>query len=431
MEQNEQELNIVIEDGVLKQFDKAYEGEYVVPFGVTSIQHHAFIECEKLTGISIPASVESIGELAFSGCSRLMKITVDKDNPVYDSRENCCAIIETVSDTLVVGCYNTKVPEGIKRIGENAFDGACFLEDIIIPDSVRVIDEWAFFKCYDLKYIYLPDSLEIIGDAAFYECESLEEIHLPESLKRLGNGAFCLCVGLKRIHIPASVRLVMGADRLLAGCESVQHISVDADNRYYDSRENCNAIIESANNRLIEGCENTLIPNTVVSIANKAFSSSDIMAVIIPESVRHIGKNIFDSCEVLAHIVVSRSNPVYDSREDCNAIIHSASNTLICGCKNTVIPNGVSVIDECAFFGCRGLTTINIPNSVHTIKEYAFAHCKNLTKIEIPDSVTSINANAFHGCDKLVISIPSDSKYDIGHFSGVKKVVKRKAKGKK
>ena len=68
---------------------------------------------------------------------------------------------------------------------------------------------------------------------------------------------------------------------------------------------------------------------------------------------------------------------------------------------------------------------------MHAIKEYAFAHCKNLTKIQIPDSVTSINANAFHGCDKLVISLPSDSKYDIGQISGVKKVVKRKAKGKK
>lgn len=87
MEQNEQEHNIVIGDGVLKQFDKEFEGEYVVPSGVTSIRHHVFIECEKLTGISIPASVERIGELAFCGCCRLSIITVAKDNPVYDSRE--------------------------------------------------------------------------------------------------------------------------------------------------------------------------------------------------------------------------------------------------------------------------------------------------------------------------------------------------------
>ena len=375
MEQGEQEYNIVIEDGVLKQFDKEYKGGYDVPLDVTSIQHHAFIECEELTGITIPASVESIGELAFSGCCRLSRISVSKDNPVYDSRENCCAIIETASDTLVLGCYNTKIPESVRRIGENAFDGAWFLEDIVIPDSVRVIDDWAFSKCFDLKYIHLPDSLEIIGDAAFYQCASLDEIHLPESLKRLGNGAFCMCVSLKKIHIPASVRFVMGEDRLLAGCEAVRHISVDTDNKYYDSRENCNAIIETANNRLIEGCENTLIPNTIVSIANKSFSSTNIVAVIIPETVKNIGSHVFDSCEKLSHIIVSKNNLIYDSREDCNAIIHSASNTLMYGCKNSFIPEGVTTIAESAFCGCSGLTSIEIPSSVHTLREFAFEDC--------------------------------------------------------
>lgn len=430
MEQNEQEYNIVIADGVLKQFNKEFEGEYVVPSGVTSIRHHAFIECEKLTGISIPASVESIEQQAFSGCCRLSKMTVAKDNPVYDSRENCCAIIETATDTLVLGCENTKIPKSVKRIGENAFDGAWFLEDIVIPDSVREIGDWAFSKCFDLKYIHLPDSLEIIGNAAFYECASLEEIHLPEALKRLGNGAFCMCGGLKRIHIPPSVRLVMGEDRLLAGCEAVQHISVDVCNKYYDSRENCNAIIETANNRLIEGCENTLIPNTIESIANRAFSSTDIVAVIIPESVRYIGRNVFGSCEMLSHIIVSKNNPVYDSREDCNAIIHSASNTLICGCKNTIIPDGVSVIDECAFFGCRGLKTVNIPDSVHTLREYAFGHCKNLTKVQIPESVTNINSKAFLGCGDLILTVPPNCKFNPEEIEGVKKILKRKTKSK-
>lgn len=155
----EQLYQIVIENGILKQFDKAYDGDYAIPSCVRVIQHHAFIECEFLTGITIPASVESIGELAFSGCIRLNRISVAKDNPVFDSLENCHAIIETASNTLLVGCENTRIPDSVTRIGENAFDGAYFMEEIIIPESVKVIDNWAFASCCNLKYLHLPESL--------------------------------------------------------------------------------------------------------------------------------------------------------------------------------------------------------------------------------------------------------------------------------
>lgn len=431
MEQNDQEYNIVIEDGVLKQFDKEYEGEYVVPSSITAIEHHAFIECEELTGIVIPASVTSIGELAFNGCGKLEHISVDEDNPVYDSRENCCAIIETASDTLVQGCVNTRIPDSVRRIGKHAYDSTWSLKTIIIPDSVKVIEDWAFSNCYELRYIYLPESVVEIGMAAFYECESLKEITLPDSLKVLGDGAFCRCVSLNNVHFPASVSFVKGEDRLLSGCDSLKSISIDARNRLFDSRGGCNAIIETAYNRLTDGCENTIIPNTIESIADRAFSSTDIMAVIIPESVKHLGNHIFDSCEMLSHIVVNKNNPVYDSREDCNAIIKSSTNTLIYGCKNSVIPNSVTTIADSAFYGCSGLTTIEIPDSVRTLREYAFGHCVNLTKVHIPDSVKYIDPKAFIGCTELTLSIPENCEYSPDDFRKVKKVVRRKAKNKK
>ena len=423
----EQKYQIVIEDGVLKQFDKEFEGEYVVPSIVHTIKAHAFKDCDGLTSVRIPASVCRIEKLAFNECCNLEYLSVEEGNPCYDSRENCCAIIETASGTLIRGCINTVIPEGVKRIGEWAFDSTRGLESIIIPSSVKVIDDWAFCCCLDLGEIYLPESLEIIGKAAFFECYSIKRIVLPDSLKIIGSGAFCECESLKSITIPSKVKYIWDEERPFSGCGALEYIRIDADNKYFDSRGNCNGIIETATNELIGGCSNTLIPNTVERIADKAFASTDIEAVIIPESVRHIGTGVFKSCEMLSHIVVNKNNSTYDSREDCNAIIHSGSDTLVSGCKKTVIPYGVAVIGAEAFYGISDLNVIEIPDSVHTIEEYAFAHCTGLSKVRIPDGVKRLHSNSFCRCVKLTLSIPADCEYISDQFDKVKKIVRRKA----
>ena len=97
-------------------------------------------------------------------------------------------------------------------------------------------------------------------------------------------------------------------------------------------------------------------------------------------------------------ISVESGNTVYDSRNNCNAIVESATNTLMFGCKNTIIPNSVTSIGERAFEDCDGLTSITIPNSVTSIGEGAFYSCDGLTSISIPNSVTSIGEYAFEYC---------------------------------
>ena len=157
---------------------------------------------------------------------------------------------------------------------------------------------------------------------------------------------------------------------------------------------------------------NVVIPervngHKVTSIRYKAFEGySSLTSVTIPNSVTSIGYSAFSGCSGLTSIKVDNGNSKYDSRNDCNAIIETASNILIAGCKNTVIPNSVTSIGGYAFSGSSGLTSITIPNSVTNIGGGAFYQCTGLTSITIPNSVTSIGGKAFYGCsglEKMVI----------------------------
>ena len=151
------------------------------------------------------------------------------------------------------------------------------------------------------------------------------------------------------------------------------------------------------------------IPNSVTKIRSGAFfACKGLSSVTIPNSVTSIGfysngypSNPFGSCSSLTSIVVETGNPTYDSRNNCNAIIETASNTMITGCKNTVILNSVKKIGNAAFSGCIGLISIEIPNSVTSIEQGAFSQCSGLTSIDIPKSVTTLGSQTFWNCNKL------------------------------
>ena len=311
----------------------------------------------------------------------------------------------------------------VTTIGDHAFHKCPSLTSITIPNSVTSIGYHTFSFCFSLTSVTIGNSVTSIGGEAFYYCSALTSVTIPNSVTSIGEYAFGGCSRLISMTIPSSVTHI--GHIAFYYCSSLTSIVVEQGNTIYDSRNNCNAIIETATNTLVAGCQNTMIPNNVTSIGVGAFEGceelhsinipnnilkiatyaffgcSKLISITIPNSVTFIGQNAFGNCDALVSITVDSTNSVYDSRDNCNAIIYTAANHLSAGCQNTIIPNSVTEIGAYAFGDCNSLTSIIIPNSVRLIGGCAFYSCKNMSSITIPNSVTNIAYGAFMNCSKL------------------------------
>ena len=347
------------------------------PSKLTTIGKEAFFKCYALDSITIPKSVRNIEEEAFRQCGSLKSIKVEAGNPIYDSRDNCNAIIKTSTNTLIAGCQNTVIPNSVRNIGDWAFNWCKSLTSIFIPKSVTTIGEGAFAGCVGLKYIKVElgnpiyDSREnsnaIIKTATNTLVVGCHNSTIHNSVTTISEGAFGHCTTLKSVIVPKSLKYIeRGA---FEGCDSLGVIKVEAGNTTFDSRENCNAIIDTYNNTLVLGCAGTTIPNSVTTIGEGAFYCCySLKSISIPSSVNRINKEAFQYCRNLTSIT---------------------------------IPNSVKWIDEKAFSGCRGLVSLTLGTGVISIGERAFNSCSSLKSITIPNSVKWIEKNAFADCDAL------------------------------
>ena len=172
---------------------------------VTSIGNHAFYQCSGLTSINIPSGVTSIGEYVFDNCSALTSITVDSSNTVYDSRNDCNAIIKTNTNKLIQGCDNTVIPNTVTSISDRAFANCYSLTSIVIPNGVTSIGESAFRYCSGLTSIDIPDSVTSIGIYAFQCCSGLTSCTIGNGVRTISQQLFISCSSLTSIEIPNSV----------------------------------------------------------------------------------------------------------------------------------------------------------------------------------------------------------------------------------
>ena len=368
-----------------------------VTYSVTSIGNEAFYGCGRLTSITIPNSVTSIGRGAFSVCSGLTSVTIGNN-------------VTSIGDLAFSGCSgltSVTIPGSVTSIGYGAFSFCSGLTKVNITD----IAAWCNIQfenndsnpLYYAKQLYnindtevtnltIPNSVTSIGQYTFSGCSGLTSVTIPNSVTSIGSCAFYNCTGLTSVTIPNSVTSIGG--RAFGGCSGLTSLSVEAGNTVYDSRNNCNAIIETSSNTLIFGCQNTTIPNSVTSIGDYAFSGcSGLTSVTIPNSVTSIGRSAFEGCSGL-------TSPLY------NAHVFAYMPTSYSGAYT--IPDGIESIAGGAFSYCRGLTSVTIPNSVTSIGSSAFSGCSGLTSVTIPNSVISIGSGAFHGCSGLTsLTIPN------------------------
>ena len=471
----------------------------VIPSTVNWISNGAFRSIAELREIIIPASVTWVGGQAFNGCYNLTSIKVDENNTALDSRDGCNAIIRKADNCLVTGCSATTIPETVTNIGYCAFAGQRLMESVTLPKSLTSMEERVFENCDALKKVvvwmpvpfaikddvfynygkfnsdaslYVPKGTksayqqtdgwslftsvyemdkgpdDIIEDkdeftattvegiemkfkvldrsaktcqvgwhsdggsygsshrcieagtsgkvtipsevngykvikiaaAAFYYAYNVTEIVIPNTVSSIDDFAFANTSQMPALHLPASVTSI--SDYALADATGRTSIMVDAGNTVYDSRENCNAVIETATNKMIAGCAATTFPASVTALGQSTFfGCRDAKSFVISKSISSMGTQTFSYCDNLETLGVEEGNSAYDSREGSKAIIETATNTLVKGAGKSVIPESVVAIAYDAFEGNSVLEKVSIPAGITNMAYGAFAYCSNLEQV--------------------------------------------------
>ena len=370
---------------------------------VQSIPSYLFYNCGNITSLSIPASLTSIGESAFSYCSGLARIEVASNNSRYYGAGNC--LIDKATKTLILGCQNSVIPNdgSVTKIGDGAFERCVNLTSIIIPDSIVSIGTKAFWNCNGLTEVTIGKGVASLGNWAFSCCNNLTTVTISESVWGIGYGTFEGSYNLTTVYWNATNCAVVGNNYgpIFLNCFSLSTVVFG---------DNVQSVPEYAFYRC-GNLTNLTLNNGLKRIGTFAFRDcSSLTSVTIPESVVTIDDSAFFGCNKLS--------TVYWNATNCQKAGGYVS-PIFAGCSaltTLVLGEGVQSVTDYAFYGCSKITSVTIPESVTSIKTYAFYGCSSLASLEIPNGVTSIGDGAFYNCSNLTsVTIPA-SVTSIGDY---------------
>ena len=416
-----------------------------IPNSVTSIGHFAFKGCSYLKSIIIPNSVSSIGDGLFSDCNKSMQIinfssveltgnhnVINAPNgyiegefvyaDINEVKTLCgCTVDKFSFDGLeytinkgnfgtvtIVGASNEIsgdliIPDSViysgvsfkvSSINEGVFFNRTGLTSITIPNSVTYIGNGAFCRCHGLTSVVIGNSVTSIGNDAFYNCWGLTSVTIPNSVTSIGKSAFQGCYGLTSIEIPNSVTSI--GDEAFYGCAGLTSIEIpnSVTSLGFGAFKNCRSLTS------------VKIANSVTSIGSYAFSGcSGLTKVTLGSGVREIGCDAFEKCNAIANVYI-RNLATWCNIEffssDSNPL-HSGARLLVNNAPLTsfVTPKGITEIKKYAFFGCKGLTSVNISGSVNNVGYSAFNSCADLKTITLSNKIEELCEYAFANCEKI------------------------------